>query len=703
MDRLLYIVLLCTLVGINWVSGNPVLAVEREESSATTFQKSLNTSNPDSLPLNHEQELTRQYLEDLNTGKDAELCESCLVLGEFYLKSAKPVLALEKTKETLAQTNCEPNDSLYAEMIKLKGSALFHMGHFREAEECYLEYLESKLVKENLSKKAEALRFLGTVNIRLGNYERALVYNQESLSLVEPSGNASQLLVLYNNIGTIHTYLRDFETASGYFKKVLMLAENLPPDQRVTAALINMATIHRENGIPDSALMLDTRALEYSGLHNLKLHEIQIYEALGQDMMLLMKYREGENYLRKAIGLAKEKGNIYLYYHSIHSLGELFFREKKYRQAENLISGVLQDVINFGQKELLADYYHLMSSVQEKLGNNTRALKYFKTYKSYSDSLVNEMTKMRITELQLRYSNEKQKNELDILKTKQEMLLLDARRNRVEKFLLTIIIILGLGASIVGILALKKSLRAGKELEKKNAELAEAIQIKNRLFSIVAHDLKTPLNAIVGLSSLITQRDGQDKDSVLKYASYINSSGLQGFEMIEKLLEWSMLNLGEIPVEIKKQDFGKLCSRVCEEMINQASLKNIEIIEEIEDNLWACFDEYSLNCILRNLISNAIKFSPENTEIHIIAGIADNELRIEVRDQGVGIPEADQAKVLDPKQHISTAGTGKEKGSGLGLSLSREFVKLNKGKIWFNSAVGKGTSFFVTLPVNRCG
>lgn len=246
--------------------------------------------------------------------------------------------------------------------------------------------------------------------------------------------------------------------------------------------------------------------------------------------------------------------------------------------------------------------------------------------------------------------------------------------------------------------------------QKKNEEkLREINATKDKLFSIIAHDLKSPYNAQLGfLELLLENEESYTEEQRKRFIKTVYQSTKQSFALLDNLLVWSRTQTGKIPFNPEEL----LLAQVFEEAIDlqryAAQSKNIMIDTELcNDNSEVTADQEMVNTILRNLISNAIKFTPENGNIVLGAKTAsDNKILIYVRDTGVGIPEEDTSKLFDPTSNYSTIGTNKEKGTGIGLILCREFVERNGGKIWVGSEKGKGSTFYFTLqslkPARKC-
>ena len=226
---------------------------------------------------------------------------------------------------------------------------------------------------------------------------------------------------------------------------------------------------------------------------------------------------------------------------------------------------------------------------------------------------------------------------------------------------------------------------------------------KDKLFSVISHDLRGPVGRIDDLLSLMMDEKDilSSPEKFYEYAGMLKDSSSKTRELLEDLLIWSRNQFNKItfePLQLPLQDYIQRVSRHLEP---QAHGKNVALKIHIDPSEILVFaDPNMLTTILRNLISNAIKFSYPNKEVIITAQKIENfQVQISIKDHGVGMDPQDQEKLFDKKTHFSTHGTKGEKGSGLGLDLCHDFVRKNNGKITVQSEPGKGSTFSFTLPL----
>ncbi len=249
------------------------------------------------------------------------------------------------------------------------------------------------------------------------------------------------------------------------------------------------------------------------------------------------------------------------------------------------------------------------------------------------------------------------------------------------------------------IIDITERVHADAKIKQKNEELLMLNTDKDRLMSILAHDLKSPFNAILGFLDLLTENIRKyDMDKIEKQLSIINTSAQSVHNLLDHILIWTRSQAGKIPFEPTKLNLTKICNGVIDVLEQAAKAKNVTInhIENGDISIYA--DIEMVETILRNLVSNAIKFSHSGGKINLFAEQVGSETHITVFDNGVGISSEVQMNLFVSLELHSTRGTANESGTGLGLTICKDFVEKHGGRIWVESEEGKGSSFTFTIP-----
>jgi PAS domain S-box-containing protein len=237
-------------------------------------------------------------------------------------------------------------------------------------------------------------------------------------------------------------------------------------------------------------------------------------------------------------------------------------------------------------------------------------------------------------------------------------------------------------------------------LKENETKLRQLNADKDRFISILGHDLKNPFNIILGFSKLLTEDiRNLNTDEIEDIANNINKSARNSFNLIEDILMWAGAQQGKIPFKPLKLSFADICQYAVEALKQSADAKNITINYSKADHINVFADNDMLKTVLRNLVSNAIKFTNNGGTININAEENSGNVTISVSDNGIGIKPDDLKKLFNISEFITTTGTAEETGTGFGLLLCKEFVDKHQGKIWVESELGKGSDFKFTLPI----
>ena len=237
------------------------------------------------------------------------------------------------------------------------------------------------------------------------------------------------------------------------------------------------------------------------------------------------------------------------------------------------------------------------------------------------------------------------------------------------------------------------------KLNESNLDLKQINASKDKFFSIIGHDLKSPFNSVIGLSKLLVEQiKNNDIDGIELYGNLIIESSEKALGLLMNLLEWSRSQTGRIELNAEYFNLVDLINKIKLLFDDSASQKSITIKHSMPPIITVFADVDMISSVLRNLISNAIKFTMPGGEITVSATEKQNEIICSVSDSGVGISKNSIEKLFRIDQSVSTAGTQMETGTGLGLILCKEFIEKHKGRIWVESEEGNGSTFYFTLP-----
>ncbi|MFA9191964.1 HAMP domain-containing sensor histidine kinase [Flavobacterium sp. FZUC8N2.13] len=235
--------------------------------------------------------------------------------------------------------------------------------------------------------------------------------------------------------------------------------------------------------------------------------------------------------------------------------------------------------------------------------------------------------------------------------------------------------------------------------EEKEIQIKKLLDDKDKFFSIIAHDLRSPFNGIIGLTELLLEKNHQlDAKETNEFVHLIHQSSKNAYSLLDNLLTWAQSQTGNLEFSPKKIQISPIIDKTMSLLVNIAKNKNISIQSEIINGEYAFADKNMLETVFRNLISNAIKFTKTNGEVKLSMTKENHQIVFSVQDNGIGIAAETITNLFAINHKNTTSGTNDETGTGLGLMLCKDFIEKHGGKIWVESEIGKGSNFKFTIP-----
>jgi signal transduction histidine kinase len=607
------------------------------------------------------------------------------------------------------------DDYFVAKTTGSKGKLYRQQGKFENS-------LETLLIAYDLAEKIREKELvmiisnnLGVTYRRLAEDNKALKYHLEALGLAEELDNKKNEAIATNSIGIIYTYQENYDEALAYFYKALALEEERKNYLGVAINLNSIAWIYELKKDYVKAIEFYKKSLEANIHDNNEKGKAICYSDLGKVYHTIGEHSLALEYYKKTLSVNENLGDKRYIARSYIYIGEVY-RDlgDNEKSLVNLQKG-LQYAQQVNSRRMLMLAYEQLSLTYEKLNNTDRAYNHFKKYSIYKDSVYDEEKSNQIIEMQTRFETNKKEQENILLKNRNR--LNEARIERQRIIVVSIISILVLSTILVFVLLTnrrkqKKAIkllgkqndeirRQKEEIQKQAKDLEIAINTKNRFFSIIAHDLINPFNTIIGFSYTLKESIKNERlEDIREYANLIYQQSNNTHELLLNLLDWSLSQTKVIEykpreIEIRKSIKDKICL-----LESQANDKSIELQFIEGDDLMVYADANMLNTIIRNLVSNAIKFT-EKGGVTISYTQDLNDCKVTIKDTGVGISEKNLRNLFEPDKSVSTKGTSGEKGSGIGLILCKEFIKQNKGKISVESTEGEGSTFSFTIPLMK--
>ncbi|MEM6831907.1 MAG: tetratricopeptide repeat-containing sensor histidine kinase, partial [Bacteroidota bacterium] len=401
--------------------------------------------------------------------------------------------------------------------------------------------------------------------------------------------------------------------------------------------------------------------------------------------------------LLQAIEMLEPLGDRFGMSDYYNQLGNIYYEESLFDQAIEYTMKGLEMSKSVGLKEQVRDAAKLLYQAYQKKGVYDKALNYQTQYYAYKDSIQNLETTQKLANLRTEYEVGQKQTEVDLL-------LEQKRSNQIIMITGGIILLVVICLVIVIYRYSKAKSRLNKQLEEQKNSLLVLNQTKDKFFSIISHDLRGPVNSLSGLLNVTRHFVTNGKENqLLDMVDKMDYSIDRLVKLLDNLLNWALQQRGHFPYFPEKITLKFVLMEVIDMFKDMAVSKNISLSCEMDESIELYTDKNATSTILRNLISNAIKFTPDGGKvaIHSQTDAANNVALITVKDDGVGIPKEKLENLFKLNEKISTRGTSGERGVGLGLQLVVEFVELNKGKIDVDSETDKGTTFTVSLPLSK--
>ncbi len=421
---------------------------------------------------------------------------------------------------------------------------------------------------------------------------------------------------------------------------------------------------------------------------------------IESSLFIIIGYRkQAIEQLNKALEVAK-KEDFKMYLPLLYtSLASAYTDEKDFDKAleySRLVKEISDKTNILIYKAMAANSFY---SIYSLMGDYKTAIAYLHEYQGYISKHTSNQLDARLRVIE--YQHNLARKEQELLSSKKITIVI------VVSFILILLII------VVSLIALA---RRNREISKLNQILIEnniivkeqrdqlevANAEKDKFFSIVAHDLKNPVGSFRMTTNLFRDSfEDLTKEESKELIDMLKESSDSLFSLLENLLEWSRAQRGKINFIPVETNMRQLIEMTCFVLKHQAAVKNISLNCEVPENYNIVLDPNLVTTVIRNLVSNAIKFTPDGGSVTVGIKEETNEyVTLFVSDTGVGIPQENIDKIFRIDSQVTTLGTNKEKGTGLGLILCKEFINLHNGDIWAESQVGKGTTFYIKIPRN---
>ncbi|MGB5204715.1 MAG: tetratricopeptide repeat-containing sensor histidine kinase [Eudoraea sp.] len=570
-----------------------------------------------------------------------------------------------------------------------------------DSDKAIYNYKVGHEIAKELGNKDLSLRIINNLageNAYKGDYAHALTGYLEAIEIAEEIDDKKMLSIMNENIANLYASQKDYEQSLDFYKKVKKINGELGNEIIIAETLSNLASVYADMGKLDYAMFNINSSVGIFEKHKIIDWLAFTYEIKGKIYLKENKYKWALYWYNQSEllhrSLDDDRGKIDLY----NGMAEAYLGQGKDSISEKIAlqAYAISDRIQFMEGTQKCAY--TLYRINKNKKNYSEALNFHELYQKLSDTLSRNENKKSLTMLKTKTEYDKQKQTLI---AENEKALAQQQRYIIAALAILvvfiIIIILVYRAEKIQ-KRLNKELEAKKEiLEKRESELQDSNETKTKLFSIIGHDLRGPVGALQELLRLYSDGD-IETDEFLEFVPKLREDVDHISFTLNNLLSWGHTQMNGAVTKPSLMALESLVSENIKLLSEIAKKKSIKIVSELVENTLTWSDSNQIDIVVRNLISNALKFTPQNGMITISARERDNLWEVSIKDTGVGMDKITVKNLFEKNSNITTYGTANEKGTGLGLALCKEMVEKNGGSIWVESALRKGSCFFFTLP-----
>lgn len=586
-------------------------------------------------------------------------------------RDAEPLKSQRYCEEALTMIGRDSSLTLIKADVLLSCSvALYRAGNYvqglRNAE-------QAKVLFESLNDQrsvARCLSAMGNIYHDLADYAFAIKFHQQSLNIFAELGDNEGISNAYNNLGIVFSSTQDFSQSVVFFEKCLSLRRALGNRKDIAVAEMNLANAHSLSGKPLLALEHYENALSIFREDGNQYGSSLTLANIANEYFKLRSFAKARSYLRESRTLCEAIENKHTLAFCYKTFGEISLAESHWQDAEIYLLKAKDLYAEINLLKEQSEVLTLLSDLHAKQRKFEQAFAFLSSASALKERFLGEEKQKQISALHIRYESERFKRESEIYRQRSD------------------------------------------ELAEANRSLREANQFKLDLITLVSHDLKNPLQTVIGFSDLIKDIVFVPDNSALSIEALkdrlkegylmtetISRAADYMLSLIKDLLDSTAIESNKLQLDIQLHSLSELIDHAVIAYLPVASLKRQEIISDIEPNCVAFIDAHRIKQVLHNLIDNAIKFSPLGKRIYVsLKRIDSNAAEIRIRDEGQGFSEEDLKKAFGRFQKLSSVPTGKERSTGLGLALCKQLVELHRGRIWIESA-GKQQGATVVLQL----
>ncbi|MFS4492042.1 ATP-binding protein [Maribacter sp. 2308TA10-17] len=532
-----------------------------------------------------------------------------------------------------------------------------------------------------------------------GDFEKALEEYLTGIEIATSADHKPMMAIINENIALLYADQNDFDQALVYFKIVKKLNEEIGDEISTAFTISNMADTYADMGNLEYAMFHITKSITVFEKYELMDWLAYAFEVKGKTYLKQGKYKwaifwynQSQSLHNKSVEDERSEINL------LNGIAEANIGLEKDSISEKYAQNALEISTRLQESKGIQKSAEILYKISKKRNDYVSALNYHELFQRLSDTISKNGSKKNLLMLKTKMNHEQQKRTL----IEENEKALAKQKNYVYASVAILLILMVITLLVRRNEKIQKNLNKElhsktSDLEKNEVELRAINETKDKMFSIIGHDLRGPIGAFQGLLQLL--KNGEiDQNEFIQFIPKLRTDIDNISFTLNNLLSWGQTQMnGTItqPTVVSLEHLVKDNINLLSEI---AGNKSIKMISQLSENTLAWSDADQIDIVIRNLMSNALKFTPKNGMVTINAKEKNNFWEVSVRDTGVGIDKEAKEKIFAKNSNVTTYGTENEKGTGLGLSLCKEMVENNNGTIWVESVPRKGTCFYFTVP-----
>lgn len=614
-------------------------------------------------------------------------------LGNVYFHMGNKRLARNNYYHAMALLEGQPDHNISGSVNYNMANLHYELGNYDSTMFFTKKASEHYLAAGNKGGYAFCIFMDAQVHEQKGNYYMALKNKLEALEIFRGQNMKIWETDCLMSIADIYSLRGEHSKALSMYQQCLVQYRELNDRKFECVSLRNIGFQYSKmKNYAESIRFLD-ESIHLSRDSGFVPEENKSLSRKGDVLIMMGEHAKAERAFRDALERSKTINDNYYIARNLTGLGHTLVLQGRFLDALLYLEEGLKISHPIDNKVLKRDLHHYLSMVNDSLERPPDAFSHFKLYSAYKDTILQEENSRQLDEIKAAYDIEKAENEISLLEKEK------ANAENIRKLTLIGWTLTALAAFLVLLFVIYK-FRKNKQLLAKEKEVDK---LKSKFFADISHEFRTPLTLIFGpLANLMTESRLLPFQNEL---GLIETNAKRLLHLINQLLDLSKLESGKYSLNISRNDFSGFLRRVLYTYQSYAEAKNIQLILKGNQNIDACFDPINLETVFNNLLSNALKFEPENGEVLVSADVIDNYVVVQVTNRGSVIPPEQQANIFN-RYYSSTNGIHdnvNHTGTGIGLALAKELTMLHHGNVTVESSPNEGTTFTVRIPVNHDG